>query len=213
MNEPYWLKSQREELVNSLRGKGIKDERVLDAILKVPRHLFISSSLIHKAYEDIPLPIDCNQTISQPYTVAFQTELLDVKYGEKVLEIGTGCGYQAAILSLLTTEVYTIERINKLYKEAVKRLKKLGYFNVKVFYGDGNEGLKEYSPFDKIIVTAAAESIPEKLIEQLKIGGKMVIPTGKQIQEMLLITKIDEKNYTIEKHGYFTFVPLLKGKE
>ncbi|MCX7954225.1 MAG: protein-L-isoaspartate(D-aspartate) O-methyltransferase [Bacteroidales bacterium] len=212
MHDTDWFKGQREKLVDSLKAKGITNEKVLQAILEVPRHLFVPAAIQHKAYEDNALPINCEQTISQPYTVAFQTQLLDVEENHKVLEIGTGSGYQAVILYHMGAKVYTIERIKALYNETKKRLNDLGYSGINMFYGDGTEGKEEFAPFDRIIVTAAASTIPNKLLKQLKINGKMVIPIGDHYQEMVLIVKKDEDNFELTKHGYFTFVPLIEGK-
>lgn len=212
MYDTDWYRGQREKLVENLRRKGITDERILKAILEIPRHLFIPSAIQHKAYEDIALPINCDQTISQPYTVAFQTQLLEVNENHKVLEIGTGSGYQAAILNYLGARVYTIERIKALYNETKKRLNELGYTGIYMIYGDGTEGKEEFAPYDRIIVTAASTEIPSKLLNQLAINGRMVIPLGEPYQEMTLIIKKDINTYEITKHGSFVFVPLLTGK-
>jgi protein-L-isoaspartate(D-aspartate) O-methyltransferase len=201
----------RKRLVDGLKIKGIKDQSVLDAIGKVPRHLFMESSFINFAYKDQAFPIAAGQTISQPYTVAFQTELLAIEKFDKVLEVGTGSGYQAAVLIEMSASVYTIERQKELYLMVIEFLPKLGY-NPKFFYGDGYKGLPTYGPFDKILVTAAATSVPEDLRKQLKIGGRMVIPVGSSDkQTMTLITRRGEDEYETEKHGSFVFVPLLKG--
>lgn len=213
MTDSYYQKGQRRRLVESLLQKGIQDTKVLDAILEVPRHFFFDSTFIDKAYEDKAYPIGEEQTISQPYTVAFQTELLEVKKREKILEIGTGSGYQAAILSTLGAKVYTVERIKKLHNQATKRFK--AYFpNIRNYFRDGYKGLAEFAPFDKIIVTAAAPSIPMNLIQQLKVKGVLVIPVGDDSgQEMLKITKVSEENNFIqESHGRFKFVPMLPKK-
>ncbi len=189
--EMYALK--RKMMVETqIKARGIKDKRVIDAMLKVERHKFVPEQYRDEAYNDYPLPIGKGQTISQPYIVALMTELLKLKGNEKVLEIGTGSGYQAAILSLLAKEVYTIDIICELAETARKRLKKLGYKNVKVFCGDGYKGLKEYAPFDAIIVTCAPPYVPPPLIKQLKVGGRMVIPVGEDYQELKLIIKTKE---------------------
>jgi protein-L-isoaspartate(D-aspartate) O-methyltransferase len=212
MEDTFLHKGLRKKLVEEIKNKGIADEKVLNAINKVPRHYFMDSSFVHFAYKDQAFPIAGNQTISQPYTVARQTQLMNIIKGEKVLEIGTGSGYQTAILLELGARVYTVERQKILNLNAQEILSKLGY-RPHFFYGDGFEGLPSYAPFDKIIVTAGAQDMPLKLIEQLKIGGKMVIPFGKQDhQVMLLIEKKSEQEYTTTEHGAFVFVPMLKGK-
>lgn len=212
MEDSYLHKGLRKKLVDEIKRKGIRSEKVLEAINRVPRHLFMDSSFVHFAYKDQAFPIAANQTISQPYTVAFQTELLDIQKGDKVLEIGTGSGYQAAVLLEMGAKVFTIERYKVLNLGAQGLLPKIGY-RPRFFYGDGFEGLPGYAPFDKIIVTAAASEIPEKLVEQLCIGGKMVLPVGgRSSQSMVLIEKISEKDIKTTEHGAFVFVPMLKGK-
>jgi protein-L-isoaspartate(D-aspartate) O-methyltransferase len=202
----------RKRLVQELREKGIKDETVLKVIEKIPRHLYIDPSFEEQAYENNPFPIGCNQTISNPYTVAYQTQLLNIKPGDKVLEIGTGSGYQAAVLAELGADLYTIERHKPLSDHAKKLLKQQGYRHIKCSFGDGFAGLPEHAPFDKILITAAAPEIPEALMKQLAIGGVLVIPLGEgDMQQMLRITRKDEKRYEKEKLDYFTFVPMLKG--
>ncbi|HKJ43295.1 MAG TPA: protein-L-isoaspartate(D-aspartate) O-methyltransferase [Sunxiuqinia sp.] len=201
----------RKRLVEGLRIKGIKDQLVLDAIAKVPRHLFMDSSFIQFAYRDQAFPIGAGQTISQPYTVAFQSQLLDVQPTEKVLEVGTGSGYQAAVLQELGAMVHTIERQRELYLKVQQLLPEIGY-HPKFFYGDGYKGLPTYGPFDKIIVTAGAPSIPEDLLQQLRIGGVLVAPIGPtEKQIMYRVIRISENEFEKEKHGKFVFVPLLKG--
>lgn len=201
----------RKRLAEGLKIKGIRDERILEAIARVPRHVFIDSSFINFAYKDQAFPIGAGQTISQPYTVAFQTQLLDVQPLMKVLEVGTGSGYQAAILCELKAKVYTIERQRELYIKATQLLPELGY-NPAFFLGDGYKGLPTYGPFDRIIITAGATAIPEELLDQLVIGGKMVVPVGPGDQQtMLLIQKTGQDEYSTEKHGTFVFVPMLKG--
>ena len=202
----------RNKLVQELISKGITDKAVLEAIAKIPRHMLLESAFEPHAYQDKAFPIAAEQTISQPYTVAFQSALLQIKKGDKVLEIGTGSGYQAAILHQLGARVYTIERIKELYLKAKQNLEKIGVRLKYMSYGDGYKGLPSYAPFDKIIVTAAAPYIPEALIAQLKPGGRLVIPVGDQAQEMILLTKDLEGNISKTKHGMFRFVPLLKDK-
>ena len=194
--------------------KGISDENILQALEKIPRHFFLDSSFMEFAYQDKPFPIGAGQTISQPYTVAFQTQLLQVQNGDKVLEIGTGSGYQACVLSELGAKVFTVERQKTLYLKNKKLIQDIGYANIKFFFGDGYKGLPPFAPFDKILVTAGAPFIPEPLKEQLKIGGILVIPVGQgDIQIMKAITKISFVDYEIRDHGSFSFVPLLEDKE
>jgi len=205
-------KGLRKKLIEEIRAKGIRNEDVLEAMSKVPRHLFMDSSFVNFSYTDKAFPISAGQTISQPYTVAFQTELLEVERHHKVLEIGTGSGYQTAVLLELGARVYTIERIRQLFLEAQKTLTPLNYKPV-FFYGDGYEGVPSYAPFDRILVTAAAPEIPEKLLKQLDTGGILVIPEGGAAgQKMTRIEKISEKEFKRSEHGHFSFVPLLKGK-
>ncbi len=209
MEDSYRHKGLRKQLVESIRTKGIADERVLAAIEKIPRHIFLDSSFLEFAYQDKPFPIGSGQTISQPYTVAFQSELLLVKKGMKVLEIGTGSGYQACVLAEIGARVFSIERQRKLFLRTREFIAKIGY-PVKVFLGDGYEGLASFAPFDRILITAAAPEIPQPLIDQLKPGGILVIPFGKDdLQQMLRITKNTDGTLTTEKHGAFRFVPLL----
>jgi len=204
----------RKQLVDSIRQKGITSLRVLEAMEKVPRHFFFDSSFLEYAYEDKPFPIGAGQTISQPYTVAFQTMLLDVKKGDRVLEIGTGSGYQSCILAELGAKVFTIERQKALFDKSGKLLSKLRYPSVKLFFGDGYRGLPTFAPFDKILITAAAPTIPEDLLKQLKPGGLMVVPIGPDdIQIMQLVKKISDDSFTISEHGAFRFVPMLGNKE
>lgn len=205
-------KGLRKKLVESIRKKGIKDENVLKAMEAVPRHLFFDSGFLEFAYEDKAFPIGAGQTISQPYTVAFQTELLKIKKGEKVLEVGTGSGYQASILYQMGAKVFSIERQRVLYSRAKEYLPKMG-FAVKVFFGDGYLGLPAFAPFDKIIVTAGAPFIPEALTNQLKPGGVMVIPVDEgDSQLMTSIEKLANGNLKTNHHGRFRFVPLLGDK-
>lgn len=212
MNDTYRHKGLRKQLVETVRKKGIKDERILSAIEKIPRHLFMDSSFLEFAYQDKPFPIGSGQTISQPFTVAFQTELLEVKKGDKILEIGTGSGYQACVLVELGAKVFTIERQKKLYHKTKELLPSMGY-RVKTFYGDGFIGLKAFQPFDKIIITAGAPFTPEELLKQLKVGGIMVIPEGKgDVQVMKKIIKVSENKFDTQEYGDFRFVPLLENK-
>ena len=201
---------QRKRLVDNLINKGIDSTLVIKALLKVPRHVFIDSDFESYAYLDKAFPIDSNQTISQPYTVAFQTSLLNLVKSDKVLEIGTGSGYQTAILMEICKNVFTIERQHRLYRKTKKLLSKLNYQSYNIFYGDGYKGLDEKQPFDKILVTAGAEEIPKKLLIQLKVGGIMVIPVGKNVQEMIVVKRISKLKFEKENHGSFKFVPLLK---
>lgn len=202
----------RNQLVQQLIQKGIKEDNVLKAIARVPRHLFMDSALESHAYEDKPFPIAAEQTISQPYTVAFQTALLQIKKGDKILEIGTGSGYQTAVLIEMGALVYTIERLNELFKLAKIQLPKLGYKPKYMKFGDGYIGCKEYAPYSGIIVTAGAPLVPKPLLEQLEIGGKLVIPIGEKNQIMTLYERINEKEFSKTELGAFRFVPLLKDK-
>jgi len=212
MEDTYRHKGLRRLLVEEIRKKGISDETVLEAVGRVPRHAFMDSGFINFAYKDSAFPIGSGQTISQPYTVAFQTQLLAVKPHEKVLEIGTGSGYQAAVLFEAGANVYTIERHRELYVSAQQLLQQLGY-KMHFFLGDGYEGLPAYAPFDKIIVTAGATEIPETLVQQLKVGGRMVIPVGSaDVQKMTLVVKTSETDYEVTTHGAFVFVPFVRGR-
>ncbi len=205
----YKQKGLRLKLVSLLKQKGIQSEAVLEAFEKVPRHYFLDSAFEIHAYEDKAFPIGFGQTISQPYTVAFQTELLELKPTDKVLEIGTGSGFQGAILSLLAFKVYSIERDRNLFNRVSVLLKRLNY-KVKCFYGDGTLGLPSYGPFDKILVTASAPKVPNALLDQLVIGGKLVIPVGdRSEQKMIRLTKISENKVSKEEFGMFRFVPLI----
>ncbi|MCL4116223.1 UNVERIFIED_CONTAM: hypothetical protein GTU68_054110, partial [Idotea baltica] len=202
----------RQKLVDILIKKGIKDKVVLAAIGKIPRHLFMDSGFLDHAYQDKAFPIGADQTISQPYTVAFQTELLSVKPGDKILEIGTGCGYQTAVLCILGAKVFSIERQLELFKKTSKFLPKLGYRAKKLIFGDGYKGLAEAAPFDSIIVTAGAPFVPKPLLTQLAIGGRLVIPVGDEVQVMTLYTRKSEKEFQKQEFGEFRFVPLLEDK-
>ena len=212
MEDTYRHKGLRRLLVEEIRKKGIYDEAVLGAIGRAPRHAFMDSGFINFSYKDSAFPIGAGQTISQPYTVAFQTQLLEVKPHEKILEIGTGSGYQAAVLYEMDANVYTIERQRELYVKSQQLLHQLGY-RMQFFYGDGYAGLPAYAPFDKILVTAGAADIPETLVKQLKTGGRMVIPVGSgDGQEMTLVVKKSDTEIEVTHHGAFMFVPFLKGK-
>lgn len=212
MQDSFQHKGLRKRLVDGLRQKGVRDEKVLDAIGRVPRHLFMDSGFLNFSYTDKAFPIAAGQTISQPYTVAFQTELLEVGRHTKVLEVGTGSGYQTAVLLELGARVYTIERQRQLFLDAQKTLGPLNYKPI-YFYGDGYEGLPSYQPFDRILVTAAAPEIPQQLLDQLSIGGILVIPEGGRMgQKMIRIQRTGEKEFASSEHGDFSFVPLLRGK-
>ncbi len=212
MIDSYKHKGLRQKLVDTLTKKGIKNELVLEAIGKVPRHLFMDSSFLDHAYQDKAFPIAAGQTISQPYTVAFQTELLEVEAQHKVLEIGTGSGYQTAVLCLLGAEVYSIERQLELFKKTSLFLPKIGYVAKRLIFGDGYQGLKEEAPFDRIIVTAGAPFVPKPLLAQLKVGGRLVIPVGEQEQVMTLFVRTSAKNFEKHELGNFKFVPMLENK-
>jgi protein-L-isoaspartate(D-aspartate) O-methyltransferase len=212
LEDNYRHKGLRKQLVDTLRDKGISDEAVLSALNEVPRHVFLDSSFVELAYQDKAFPIGSGQTISQPHTVAFQTQLLQLKKGMKVLEIGTGSGYQACVLAAMGAKVFSIERQRNLYFKTKELLEQLP-FRVKTFLGDGFEGLPTYAPFDRVIITAGAPSIPEVLVEQLKTGGIMVIPIDNangEGQTMLKITKLDDGTLQKEEFGDFKFVPMLK---
>lgn len=204
--------AERKELIDHLRNRGIKDENVLSAMMKVERHLFVQEAMIHLAYNDNALPIGKGQTISQPYTVAYMTEALQINEGDKVLEIGTGSGYQASILYKMGCKVYTIERDIDLYHKTLNLFEKLGY-RIAARAGDGTIGWDEFAPYDKIIVTAGAPEMPKKLLKQLTVGGRMVIPVGdRSSQSLKIIDKVAEEDYNISERPNFTFVPLI-GRE
>jgi protein-L-isoaspartate(D-aspartate) O-methyltransferase len=212
LKDTYRARGLRKQLVREVVSKGIKDQKVIDAIGKIPRHFFLDDIFLTHAYEDKAFPIGEGQTISQPYTVAFQSELLAVSPGDKILEIGTGSGYQACVLLELGAEVYTIEYNEKLYKKTRKFLPSMGY-KPHFFYGDGSKGLKSHAPYDGIIVTAGAPTVPNSLLKQLKPGGRLIIPVGdNQKQKMLFIKKTPENKLIKKEFNYFSFVPLL-GKE
>lgn len=213
MIDSYRHKGLRKKLVDTITDKGIQDQKVIDAIGKVTRHHFMDSGFVEFAYRDQAFPIGAGQTISQPYTVAFQTELLQVEKHHKILEVGTGSGYQCAILLELGAKVYTIERQRELFLKSRALLTEMGY-KPYFYYGDGYKGLPKNAPFDKILITAGAPEIPVELLKQLKIGGRMVVPVGGSSgQVMMAIDKIAENEYNESEHGYFSFVPMLKGKQ
>ena len=206
-------RERRKMLVDLLRSKGIEDENVLEAINLVPRHLFLDSAFTEFAYRDEAFPIAAGQTISHPFTVAFQTQLLDIQPNEKVLEIGTGSGYQTAVLVALGVEVFTIERQKDLFDFSKIMLKKINFEPRYQTYGDGYKGLPSFAPFDKIIVTAGAPEIPEELKKQLNIGGIMVIPVGEQSQRMIVIIRLSENQFEHYEFGDFKFVPMLESRD
>ena len=212
MKDTFKHKGLRKQLVATLVSKGIKNSTVLEAIGSIPRHLFMDSSFLDHAYQDKAFPIAASQTISQPYTVAFQSELLEVKPGDKILEIGTGSGYQAAVLCVLGAHVYSIERQLELFKKTSKFLPKIGYVAKRLIFGDGYKGLPEEAPFDRIIVTAGAPFVPKPLLSQLKIGGRLVIPVGDVDQIMTLYIRKGTKEFEKHELGNFKFVPLLENK-
>jgi protein-L-isoaspartate(D-aspartate) O-methyltransferase len=213
MEDNFLHKGLRKKLVNEIRRKGLEDEEVLGAIERVPRHNFMDSSFVKFAYKDQAFPIGAGQTISQPYTVAFQTSLLQVRKRDKILEIGTGSGYQAAVLLEMGANVFSIERQKELYLKAKATLSELGY-HPNLFYGDGYLGMPTYGPFDKVLITAAAPEVPKLLLDQMKIGGRLVVPIGGAgSQIMTLVEKTGKNDYVTTGHGYFVFVPMIKGKE
>lgn len=211
IEESFEAKGKRKRLIEELRRKGISDERVLEAMNNVPRHIFMDDAFLRHAYQDKAFPIAAGQTISQPYTVAVQTILLDVGKRDKVLEIGTGSGYQAAILAEMGVKVYTIERQRELYRKAQVLLNSLGY-RIHFFLGDGYEGQPQYGPYDGIIITAATAEVPDKLLRQLCIGGRLVVPRGEHdSQVMTRYVRTGKDDYDITSHGSFVFVPMLRG--
>lgn len=212
LQDTYRHKGMRKKLVALLAEKGIQDQRVLEAINAIPRHLFMDNAFVNFAYKDQAFPIGADQTISQPYTVAFQSQLLELKGSEKVLEIGTGSGYQASVLLEMGAKVFSIERHRSLHLGAKKQLESLGY-KPKLFFGDGYKGLPTFAPFDRVIITAAAPYIPEDLKQQLKVGGMMVIPLGQgQSQQMQRLIKVSDTEFKQEVYGDFSFVPMLEDK-
>ncbi|WP_420399963.1 protein-L-isoaspartate(D-aspartate) O-methyltransferase [Flagellimonas sp.] len=212
MKDTHKHKGMRNQLADVLVAKGIADKNVLDAIRTIPRHLFLDSGFEDHAYQDKAFPIGAEQTISQPYTVAFQTELLQIKPNDRILEIGTGSGYQTAVLLHLKAKVYTIERQQELFKKTKLFFTKMNYRPKKVVFGDGYKGLPEEAPFNGIIVTAGAPKVPKALMSQLKVGGKLVIPVGVDSQTMTLFTRKSEKEFEKQELGAFRFVPLLENK-
>ncbi len=213
MIDDFQHKGLRQRLVNTLMSKGITSTQVLSAIGKVPRHFFLDSAFYRLAYDDTAVPIEAGQTISQPFTVATQTQLLQVKAGEKILEIGTGSGYQAAVLCALGVKLFSIERQHKLHEKARRTLDAMGYHPTLIF-GDGFEGLPKEAPFDKIIITCGASNIPQTLLEQLAVGGRMVIPVGNgEWLDMCAIDRLSETEFKQTKYGKCAFVPMLKGVE
>jgi len=214
VEDSYRHKGLRKKLVETVRSKGITDERVLKALESIPRHFFLDSAFDELAYDDRAFPIGEGQTISQPYTVAYQTQLLDTKPFQKVLEIGTGSAYQAVVLAEMAVQVYTIERQKKLFNDNKNFALLKKYPGIKFFYGDGYEGLPTFAPFDRILITAAAPEIPPKLIDQLKVGGMMVIPLGSgDVQQMMRITKLENGALKEEVFDRFSFVPMLEGRK
>jgi len=208
LQDSYKLQGKRKLLIEELKKMGISSPKVLSALQKVPRHFFFPEDFAEKAYENIAFPIGGGQTISQPFTVAFQTQLLDIEPGDKVLEVGTGSGYQAAILKVLGADVYTIETIKELHVEAKLLFTKLG-LNIVTILGDGSLGLSEEAPFDKVIITAAAPKLTKALTEQLKLNGKLVAPVGDlDVQKMILVQRVGDNENTKTSHGNFNFVPL-----
>jgi len=212
MKDTFTHKGMRRKLVEILTKKGIVQAAVLEAINTIPRHWFMDSGFIDHAYVDKAFPIGANQTISQPYTVARQTELLEVKSGDKVLEIGTGSGYQSAVLIEMGIAVYTVERQNELFKKTSLFLPKIGYRPKKMVFGDGYIGLPEFAPFDGIVVTAGAPFVPNPLLAQLKVGAKLVIPVGTETQIMTVFTRKSTTDFEKKEYGEFRFVPLLEDK-
>lgn len=212
MQDTYKHKGLRKQLVKEIIAKGIKDEAVINAIGRIPRHFFFDKIFDRHAYEDKAFPIDAGQTISQPYTVAFQSELLKIKAGDKILEIGTGSGYQASVLVELGADVYTIEYQKKLFQKTIRFLPSMGY-QPHMYHGDGSKGMPRFAPYDGIIVTAGAPTVPEELIHQLKVGGRLVIPVGNnETQSMVLIEKTGENKLRKKVFNDFSFVPLLGEK-
>jgi protein-L-isoaspartate(D-aspartate) O-methyltransferase len=210
MQDTFKYKGMRKKLINELREKGISQESILDAFDRVPRHYFLDNAFAEQAYSNMPFQIGSGQTISHPYTVAFQTQLLNIERGDKILEIGTGSGFQTSILCALGAKVFSIERHKPLHLKAKSILQKLD-FTPRLSFGDGYKGLPLFAPFDKVLITCGAPKIPEDIVDQLKIGGVMIIPIGEgDKQEMKRITKVSETNLEIEEFGVFSFVPMLE---
>lgn len=212
MQDTFRHKGLRKKLIEELREKGVDNEAVLRVMGEIPRHLFMDTIFDAYAYKDTAFQIGYDQTISQPYTVAVQTILLEVKKNDKILEIGTGSGYQARVLELLEARVFSVERYKNLYTKTKQFLSETVYSSVKTFYGDGYLGLPSHAPFDKIIITCGAPTIPDELLKQLKVGGIMVIPHGDSSQIMKKVIKISEEELDISEHGDFSFVPMLSKK-
>ena len=213
MKDDFKTQGMRRKLIYLVRGKGITDERVLDAMMKVPRHLFMDKDFVKQAYDDAAFKIGSGQTISQPYTVAYQTSLLDVRRGDKILEIGTGSGYQTSVLLELGAKVFSIERQKELYNKTKLLLSSIGY-RPKLFYGDGYKGLPAFAPFDKILVTCGAPFVPADLLSQLRVGGMLVIPVGAGKQQvMTTVLKLADEAYETHELDHFSFVPMLEEKE
>jgi len=211
MKDTYRHKGLRKKLITTLREKGVDNEQILAAISTIPRHLFLEKAFEEWAYVDKAFPIGNKQTISQPYTVAYQTHLLEVKKREKILEIGTGSGYQATILAYLGARIYTVERQKALYDKTKELLNDLGFKGIRTFLKDGMLGLPDHAPFDKILVTAAAKQIPKALLSQLRVGGILVIPVGEEFQKMCKVVRLSETKYSRTYYDDFQFVPLLSG--
>ncbi|MDG1427417.1 MAG: protein-L-isoaspartate(D-aspartate) O-methyltransferase [Crocinitomicaceae bacterium] len=212
MQDSFKYKGMRRQLVRELNEKGIKDKRVLDAFEAIPRHFFLDNAFAEQAYTNMPFQIGSGQTISHPYTVAFQTELLDIQKGDKILEIGSGSGFQTCMLCEMGAKVYSIERHKELHLKAQRMVRKLNYI-ARMSFGDGYKGLPTFAPFDKIIITCGAPNIPQDLLDQLKIGGIMVIPVGEGAeQQMKLVTKTSNEDYSVQDLGVFSFVPMLENK-
>ncbi|MBT8191042.1 MAG: protein-L-isoaspartate(D-aspartate) O-methyltransferase [Saprospiraceae bacterium] len=212
MLDDFRHKGLRKKLVDTIKSKGIRNQKVLEAIGKIPRHLFLDKAFEEWAYKDQAFPIGHGQTISQPYTVAYQTELIDPQPDDKILEIGTGSGYQACVLALMCKKIYTIERQKSLFDKTNEFLQEIGFERIRTLFGDGYKGASRFAPFDKILVTAGADFIPEALLKQLKTGGILVIPLGKgEDKTMTRITRVSENKYETEEFGLFRFVPFMKG--
>ena len=212
LEDNFKHQGMRKKLMDGIREKGIRDEKVLEAMMKIPRHYFLDKAFLNQAYEDIAFKIGVGQTISQPFTVAYQTSLLDIHKGDQVLEIGTGSGYQTCVLLELGARVFSIERQKELFDKTKKRLPELGY-SPKLFYGDGYKGLPSFAPFDKVLVTCGAPFVPEELIKQMKVGGVLVIPVGAgEVQIMTTILKTSESAFEKHELQQFRFVPMLEDK-